>query len=189
MPSRFIRTVVTCLALALLAPGSARGDKKAEPKLQARFESMVQPFLKSHCFSCHGATKRRGNITLHELKPDPKDARGVATWEMVLEQLEIVAMPPEEREQPTPRQRVDVTDWIIEFLTEAGRGYRVLHDRVGNRDAVFDERDRAQRGDPDFVVPEIPRTVGALLSLEILDATAPRLGDLLLGRGFRRGDR
>ncbi len=132
----YVRYVAAFALLLLLVSGAQAGDK-AEPKLQSRFEGTVQPFLKSYCLTCHGAKKSRGEVTLHEMRTDPKDVKAVAHWERVLEQLEIGMMPPEKSPQPTPRQRVDVTEWITDYLTQAGNGFSLrsksLLPEYGNR--------------------------------------------------------
>ncbi|MBM4071676.1 MAG: hypothetical protein FJ271_22510 [Planctomycetes bacterium] len=64
---------VAGLVLLLLLASSVHAGEKADRKLQSRFEETVQPFLKSHCITCHGAKKNRGDVTLHEMRADPKD--------------------------------------------------------------------------------------------------------------------
>ncbi len=128
---------VAGLALLLLLVSGVHAGDKAEPKLQSRFEKTVQPFLKSHCITCHGEKKSRGDVTLHEMRTDPKDVKAIAHWERVLEQLEIGMMPPEKSLQPTPRQRVDATEWMTDYLTRAGKGFALrsksLLPEFGNR--------------------------------------------------------
>lgn len=102
-----------------------QASQKTEATLQARFETSVQPFLKSHCIACHGPTKSRGDVTLHVMQIDPKHTKAVAIWEHVLEQLEIGAMPPAKSPQPTARQRVDVIGWIIDYLKQAGKEFEI----------------------------------------------------------------
>lgn len=117
--------------------GNAQAGEKAEPKLQARFEGTILPFLKSHCVTCHGPKKQRGDVALHEMRADPKDVKVVAHWERVLEQLEIGMMPPEGKPQPTPRQRVEAIQWITDYLIQAGKGFEIrsktLLPEFGNR--------------------------------------------------------
>jgi hypothetical protein len=126
-----IAHALAAACLALLAGGAA--DTVAAD----RFETQIKPFLAKHCTDCHGAEKKKGKVTLHNISPDPSDAASVEIWGRVLEQLEIGEMPPEKKTQPSALEREKAIVWIKRTLTAAGRGSaieaKMLLPEFGNR--------------------------------------------------------
>lgn len=112
-------------------------EKKLSPALRQRFDEAVQPILTANCVTCHGPNRQKGGVTLHDISIDPADTKAVARWSQVLEQLECGLMPPEDRSQPTARQKQDIVDWISDYLTAAGKGFELrskwLLPEYGNR--------------------------------------------------------
>ncbi|MFT5527335.1 MAG: hypothetical protein ACI9HK_005317 [Pirellulaceae bacterium] len=86
------------------------------PLLAAEFDEVVAPFVNAHCKKCHGKLKPKGGLSLVELKTDFSDETVIDTWQLVLEQLELGAMPPEKVAQPQTLQVKQVTSWITEQL-------------------------------------------------------------------------
>jgi hypothetical protein len=101
------------------------------------FARQIAPFLESNCTDCHGETKQKGKIALHEIGADFGNDETVALWVQVLEQLEIGAMPPDDKSQPTAAERAQVVSWIQSELTRAGKGFefeaRLYLPEFGNR--------------------------------------------------------
>jgi hypothetical protein len=126
-----IAHALAAACLALLAGGAA------DPVAADRFETQIKPFLAKHCTDCHGAEKKKGKVTLHNISPDPSDAASVEIWGRVLEQLEIGEMPPEKKTQPSALEREKAIVWIKRTLTAAGRGSaieaKMLLPEFGNR--------------------------------------------------------
>ena len=82
--SKFHLAIFSFVVLHLFPLCEVSAVQKAEPDSQRTLDSVVQPFLKAHCIGCHGPDKNRGEVTLHTLRNDPKDAKAVAMWERVL---------------------------------------------------------------------------------------------------------
>lgn len=101
------------------------------------FKSRIAPFLESSCTDCHGEDTQKGKVALHTIGADFSSGDTLALWERVLEQLEIGAMPPEKKPQPTPAEREEIVSWIKGGLTAAGKGFqirsRMLLPEYGNR--------------------------------------------------------
>ncbi len=91
--------------LCLFAPLTAAAAESEE------FGTVVQPFLRQHCFACHGPEKQKSGIRYDRLIGFQPDARNL--WTMVHEQLAAHAMPPEDRKQPTAAERARVLAWIV----------------------------------------------------------------------------
>jgi hypothetical protein len=101
------------------------------------FHKDILPVLQEYCFDCHGEDTQKGDLSLHLTGPDFADKTDLANWELVLEQLEIVQMPPSKKKQPSAAERARVIEWIQEGLTKAGKGFavqaRLLLPEYGNR--------------------------------------------------------
>ena len=130
--------IVACAVLYMLGMGTVavRADD-GTATLTKTFAEKVSPFLKANCLACHGPEKKKGDITLHQLSDDINDAQGIATWAKVMEQLEIGAMPPEDKKQPSPLERSQVVEWIKELQISSGKAFevrsRMLLPEFGNR--------------------------------------------------------
>ncbi len=106
-------------ALALV--GFRTGDdgaRRAEPepaKVEAEFRGTVRPFLETYCLGCHGAEKPKADLDLSVFTTAESVAKDLPRWELVLEQLEAEAMPPDRaKRRPTPEARGGVIAWIGE---------------------------------------------------------------------------
>ncbi|MEM7392208.1 MAG: DUF1595 domain-containing protein, partial [Verrucomicrobiota bacterium] len=96
------------LSALLCSPAAATPSKLSE----------LRPFLKQHCFDCHGPEKQKGDIRLDTLGDDLTQHTTLEIWQGVLDQLNLGDMPPAKR--PRPEQKdVEAT---VETLT------RVLQD-------------------------------------------------------------
>ena len=92
-------------AVAILVPfGLAFGDEKLNG---------LKPFLKQHCFECHGPEKQKNDIRFDTLGIDLSDKRTLEVWQEVLDQLNLGEMPPKKKPQPS-RQDVDK---VVDALT------------------------------------------------------------------------
>lgn len=107
----------------------------AHADLPPTFQSLVKPFLQTHCVDCHGADSAEGEVALHELTEiNPQNAE---LWQRIWEQVALHEMPPkEESRQPEPLQRVAltnyVTDQLARVLRDHGGFHKHLHPSKGN---------------------------------------------------------
>lgn len=116
-------------------------------RLEQLFASTVRPFLESHCFSCHGQEKQKGQLDLSPYTTMDAVAGDHRRWLIVLERLKAAEMPPEEaKRQPTPEARQAVVDWIeamrkFEADQNAGDPGPVLARRLSNAEYDYTIRD------------------------------------------------
>jgi hypothetical protein len=68
--------------------------------------------LRQHCYPCHGNGKAKGSIALDAFDGLDAVLADDWTWELVQEQVDAHAMPPEGEPQPAGWQRQLVSDWI-----------------------------------------------------------------------------
>ncbi len=62
--------------------------------------AQLEPFLKQHCFKCHGPEKQKGDIRLDTLGLDLAKLENLEIWQGVLDQLNLGEMPPKKETQP-----------------------------------------------------------------------------------------
>ena len=66
-------------------------------------DPQVTAFLNRYCVECHGATKPKGDFQIGLLKVSTNQA-DAENWQLVLDNLQLGEMPPEEAKQPTPAE-------------------------------------------------------------------------------------
>jgi hypothetical protein len=77
------------------------------PAVPPSYASKVLPFLKKHCFSCHGEGKKKGGVSFDKYKDDESLLKDRATWDVVIEVIEKKVMPPKKSPQPTQAEAKD----------------------------------------------------------------------------------
>ncbi|MEL6104693.1 MAG: DUF1588 domain-containing protein [Planctomycetota bacterium] len=107
------KRLVTLVILALSSVTVAGANETAS------FESLVGPFLKTHCIDCHGPDGE-GDVELHEVSGVTSE--NVELWKQVWEQVALGEMPPKDiDERPTPLQRAELSNWITASIVHASR--------------------------------------------------------------------
>jgi hypothetical protein len=75
------------------------------------FAEKIQPFLKQHCFKCHGPDKQKSRIRFDKLTTyRPQDG---ALWTKVHDAIVEGEMPPEDQPQPTVALKTQTLSWIL----------------------------------------------------------------------------
>ncbi|MHC2066394.1 DUF1592 domain-containing protein [Bremerella sp. T1] len=145
--------------LALIAAYPVLGaETDARPESTASFESKIRPFLKTHCYDCHGAETQEADLRLDTLTLDFTKATTASTWIEVMDKMNLGEMPPEGSTTPHAHEVVNVTDWIAGQLRHAERS------SLGNQGRVILRRmNRA----------EYTNTVRDLLHLKFLPGESP----------------
>jgi Protein of unknown function (DUF1592)/Protein of unknown function (DUF1588)/Protein of unknown function (DUF1587)/Protein of unknown function (DUF1585)/Protein of unknown function (DUF1595)/Planctomycete cytochrome C len=67
---------------------------------KAIYEKDILPFLKKHCFSCHGNGKKKADLSFDKFKDDKSVYADRKTWDSVEHMLKTHEMPPEGRPKP-----------------------------------------------------------------------------------------
>ena len=75
----------------------------------------LQPFLKTHCYDCHGPEKQKGDYRFDSLGTDLTHLESLETWQNILDQLNLGEMPPKKSPQPAAQ----VSKPVIATLTKA----------------------------------------------------------------------
>ncbi|MEX2173324.1 MAG: DUF1592 domain-containing protein [Pirellulaceae bacterium] len=85
--------------------------KKIEPaKIEpaAVYAGKVVPFLKKHCYDCHGPDVQEAEIGFHDYLDLAKVMGDERTWTRVLQMIETGVMPPDDSPQPTSAERKQI---------------------------------------------------------------------------------
>ena len=89
----------------------------------AAVEPFVSAFLNSYCVECHGPKKQKGDFRVDELRVS-QTAGDAEYWQLVLDNLNLGEMPPEDEKQPPEADRERVTGWIETELKRAARALK-----------------------------------------------------------------
>jgi len=158
---RVVRPVFTFLAAGLFLTGVVRGAAP-EP-----FEA----FLKTHCLSCHGPEKEKGDLRIDQLSRDFKSGLDTHLWHEVIEKINAGEMPPEDEPQPTQEE---IAAFIprLDVLMKEGKSAR-----MAARPAVSHYR---------LSRKEYQNTVYDLLGVRYDPAKPGELNEDTLWHGFER---
>lgn len=137
------------LLLALLCCCGARA---------AALPEGIRPFLKKHCFKCHGPEKQKSGLRLDTLTGNFNDSPTAATWIKVRDRLNLGEMPPNKEPRPDLSGMLQVTHWIADELKQldaraASTGGRVLLRRLTRTEYANTVRDLLKIGFDDGRTP------------------------------------
>ena len=89
--------------------------------LSLRAGAQQQDFFEKHCYDCHDATDKKGNLDLTALKPTFSDAESFAMWVKVHDRIESGEMPPKKKARPPTKDAAVMTKWLRDSLVVAER--------------------------------------------------------------------
>lgn len=113
MISETRRRSVLCAGSGLLTPGlllavatvQAAPSSRPSSPAPSIFSKTGTPFLAKYCQSCHGPTKQKGGLALHEFRDDTAVLRSRRQWKAIIERIQSGEMPPPESKQPPVKER------------------------------------------------------------------------------------
>lgn len=95
-----------------------------------QFDQQFRPLLASHCVSCHGDNKPKGNLRLDNLPLDLADAASRAHWSAVVERLRTGEMPPKEKPRPPEKEFQALIEWLEPRVAAADAAALAAQGRV-----------------------------------------------------------
>jgi len=136
--STIVATMIelVCLSSFCVSVDSATAEETIKSQALANpvaagvdgFKAHVAPFFKAHCVKCHGPTKSKGDLTVHELDGDLSSGQELETWESILDMLKFGEMPPIDEPQPKKAEAEAVIKWIEAemrvYITKASQATR-----------------------------------------------------------------
>lgn len=148
MPRPFLPLLLALAANAIhAATAVAQPAAPVREPLDRGFAAIVQPFLKNHCLTCHGAKKQEAKLDLSRYSSLATVAKDQRVWETILERIEAGEMPPEKAlRQPSADERRAVINWIRELRDDevrrnAGDPGPVLARRLSHAEFDYTIRD------------------------------------------------
>jgi len=75
--------------------------RSADPPVST-YQKDILPFLKTHCFACHGNGKAKAQLSFDKYKDDASVLNDRKVWDNVRHMLKVGEMPPPERPKPKP---------------------------------------------------------------------------------------
>ena len=83
-------------------------------------DSRIERFLNDYCVKCHGPENQEADFRVDRLRVS-KTVGDAEYWQLVLDNLHLGEMPPEDEKQPAEKEREAVTSWIESELRRARR--------------------------------------------------------------------
>ena len=83
----------------------------------------VRAFFTNYCVKCHGPKKQEADFRADQLKVS-ETVSDAEYWQLVLDNLNLGEMPPEDEKQPSEQQLEEITSWIDAELRRARRSSR-----------------------------------------------------------------
>jgi hypothetical protein len=132
----------------------------------------VRTFVENHCIDCHGPDKQKGGKRFDTLDGNLDAEESGAQWLEILARMQTGDMPPEDAEQPSPRERKRAIDSLRKGLAAVASN----HARRPGVDGVLFRR---------LTRPEYRNTIRDLvgINLSLYDPTATFPPDVL-DQGF-----
>lgn len=158
-------TIMARNVILFLAPFAAVTAKVVSAK------EPFEAFLETHCVSCHGPEKEKGDLRIDQLSRDFKLSLDTHYWVELIEKINAGEMPPED--EPQPKQQ-EIADFVTELDARIKDGKAV---RMAVRPAVAHYR---------LSRKEYQNTVYDLLGVRY-DPTKPgQLNEDTLWHGYER---
>ena len=82
----------------------------------------IQPVIENYCYKCHGEEKQKGEMRFDNLNWDMVNGFDGEKWNLMLNEINLGEMPPEDQDQLTDQERRMLVDWIsknLEIAAEA----------------------------------------------------------------------
>ncbi len=103
-----VRAII--LAVLLAASSAVRADDA--------FLRDVKPKLDALCLDCHGGKRTKSGVDLAPFTNAPSLYRDPKLWESVARQIEERQMPPDDKPQPTPEERLRLVESLRHLLDD-----------------------------------------------------------------------
>lgn len=102
------------LALAVCLSAAARGgEAEALAKRSvARYQDEIEPILVDHCYGCHAAGMKKGQVAFDQEKSDEALVARRDLWWSVLKNVRAGLMPPSGKRRLSEKEIAALADWI-----------------------------------------------------------------------------
>ena len=90
--------------------------------LQAAPPAGLNDFAKKYCFDCHNSKKQKGDFDFEPFVAKADVIKDRKAWQKVAEVLENHEMPPDDKPQPSEKERQELIQWVDKALNEVAAG-------------------------------------------------------------------
>jgi hypothetical protein len=119
-PKNLARSLI--ISVPLICWGVALFTRDAQSyQIVDPFEKSVQPFLSQHCYGCHNANVKSGDLNLEVYQKAASVTQDREKWEHVLQKLRTGEMPPKGMPRPLESEVNVITRWIEREFERADR--------------------------------------------------------------------
>ncbi len=106
-----------------------------------QFNRLIVPFLKQHCYKCHGSKEREADRRFDLLEFPLADDDALIEFQDVLDQLNLGEMPPNSEPQPDVAETTQVIGWLTAEIAKfqnlrQGTGGETVLRRLNRREYV-----------------------------------------------------
>lgn len=108
-----LKTATHCFLMSFVFAFCAVAD---EARNESPFARNVAPFLRTHCFNCHGGADAEGGIVLDRFRDSANVQQNYELWEKIVRLINAHQMPPADVEQPTSDEIIAVSAAIEKEL-------------------------------------------------------------------------
>jgi len=120
----------------------------------------LRPFLRKHCYECHGAKTQENDKRFDSLGTKLSNVQTLESWQEILDQLNLGAMPPEGKPRPDARELAQVVEVLTGRLKAAYRerrstGGQTVARRLNRFELRNTVRDLLYINDPDLRVGNV----------------------------------
>ena len=124
----------------------------------------IRPFLKKHCYQCHGAEKQENDKRFDSLGAELSKIETLKMWQEVLDQLNRGEMPPEDSLQPEAKELAKTIEILTAQLKEAysqhqSTGGQTVARRLNRFELRNTVRDLLYLNDPEMRIANVARLV------------------------------
>jgi len=122
---RFLSPI--CILSSSLFSISALAEEAHVPGsiINKKYQTYGEDFLFNYCIDCHDDTTARADLNLLEI--GPVDETNAAVWKSIWAQVAIQEMPPKKKDQPSTKERIEFTDWIVNELKKEAKDKGGFH--------------------------------------------------------------
>ncbi len=133
--------IVEILSVALLSASLCGASE-----LESEFQREIRPILQNYCLDCHSTKSAKGDLDLERFTSLSIVLGESSVWQQVVEQVELGEMPPNDKKQPSPRDRDGLLKWVDGAMNEAARARAgdpgpVVLRRLNNAEYTYTIRD------------------------------------------------
>ena len=115
------------LVVALIGAVQVRWSAEAQtPAKSVPLPKHVTAFLQQHCIACHGPTKKKADLTLHQYLDEAGVLKDRKRWQAVVNMVFAGDMPPQERTRPKSEE--------VDAFLKTMNGIFETADRTAKRD-------------------------------------------------------